>query len=82
MTLILFLEHKATLPPGKKKKKKKKFFFCANQPEPDSNLPSLRIGSAKVVHEGDQLTVVTYGALVQKMHQCRPKEYAKNRSYC
>jgi len=61
---ILFLEHKALYRQG-----------FARSPEPDSNY-LVEIGSAKVVHEGDQLTVVTYGALVQKCINAA-KEYAK-----
>lgn len=51
---ILFLEHKALYRQG-----------FARRPEPDSEY-LLPLGKATVVRQGSDLTIVTYGALVQK----------------
>lgn len=61
---ILFLEHKALYRQG-----------FARSPEPDDEY-LVEIGKAKIVYEGSDLTIVTYGALVQKCINAA-KEYAK-----
>lgn len=61
---ILFLEHKALYRQG-----------FARSPEPDDEY-LVEIGKAKIVQEGSDLTIVTYGALVQKCINTA-KEYAK-----
>lgn len=62
---VLFLEHKALYRQG-----------FARTPEPDSDY-LVEFGKAKVVREGSDLTIVTYGAMVQKALNAA-KEYAKN----
>jgi len=62
---ILFLEHKALYRQG-----------FARSPEPDSDY-LIEIGKGKMIREGSDLTIVTYGALVQKCHNMA-KEHAKN----
>ena len=62
---VLFLEHKALYRQG-----------FARTPEPDSDY-LVEFGKAKVVREGADLTIVTYGAMVQKALNAA-KEYAKN----
>ena len=62
---VLFLEHKALYRQG-----------FARSPEPDDEY-LVEIGKAKLVAEGSDLTIVTYGALVQKCINAA-KEYAKN----
>jgi 2-oxoisovalerate dehydrogenase E1 component len=61
---ILFLEHKALYRQG-----------FARSPEPDEEY-LVEIGKAKVLTEGSDLTIVTYGALVQKSLNAA-KEFAK-----
>lgn len=61
---VMFLEHKALYRQG-----------FARSPEPDSEY-LVEIGKAKVLREGSDLTVVTYGAMVQKSLNAA-KEYAK-----
>jgi 2-oxoisovalerate dehydrogenase E1 component len=61
---IMFLEHKALYRQG-----------FARSPEPDQNY-LVEIGKAKILREGSELTLVTYGALVQKSLNAA-KEYAK-----
>ncbi len=51
---VLFLEHKGLYRQG-----------YASSPEPDENY-LLEFGKAKVVQEGTDVTIVTWGALVQK----------------
>ena len=51
---VLFLEHKGLYRQG-----------FAMSPEPDKNY-LLNFGNAKIVQSGDSLTIVTWGALVQK----------------
>jgi 2-oxoisovalerate dehydrogenase E1 component len=62
---IMFLEHKALYRQG-----------FARSPEPDINY-LVEIGKAKVVREGSDLTIVTYGAMVQKCINAA-KDFAKN----
>lgn len=61
---IMFLEHKALYRQG-----------FARSPEPDADY-LVEIGKAKIIREGSDLTLVTYGALVQKSINAA-KEYAK-----
>ncbi len=51
---VLFLEHKGLYRQG-----------FASSPEPDENY-LLEFGKAKIIQEGNDLTIVTWGALVQK----------------
>ena len=51
---VIFMEHKGLYRQG----------YCAT-PEPDKNY-ILPFGKARVVQEGDQLTIITWGAMVQK----------------
>tara|TARA_Y100001970_G_scaffold20772_1_gene23452 strand:- start:6996 stop:8999 length:2004 start_codon:yes stop_codon:yes gene_type:complete len=51
---VLFLEHKGIYRQG---------FASSEEPDDDYLLP---FGKAKVVQEGEQLTIVTWGAIVQK----------------
>lgn len=51
---VLFLEHKGLYRQG-----------YAARPEPDSDY-LLPLGKARIVREGDDLTIVTWGAIVQK----------------
>ena len=51
---VMFMEHKGLYRQG----------YCAT-PEPDKNYV-LPFGKARVVQEGDQLTIITWGAMVQK----------------
>lgn len=62
---ILFLEHKALYRQG-----------FSRSPEPDSDY-LIEIGKGRMVREGNDLTIVTYGALVQKSLNMA-KEYAKD----
>jgi 2-oxoisovalerate dehydrogenase E1 component len=62
---ILYLEHKALYRQG-----------FARSPEPDADY-LVEIGKASVLREGNALTIVTYGAMVQKSINLA-KEYAKN----
>jgi 2-oxoisovalerate dehydrogenase E1 component len=62
---ILFLEHKGLYRQG-----------FARSPEPDADY-LVEIGKAKVLAEGKDLTIITYGALVQKCMNLA-KEFAKN----
>ncbi len=62
---ILFLEHKALYRQG-----------FSRSPEPDADY-LIEIGKGKMVREGKDLTIVTYGALVQKSLNMA-KEYAKD----
>lgn len=61
---IMFLEHKALYRQG-----------FARSPEPDHDY-LVEIGKAKILREGSDLTLITYGALVQKSLNAA-KEYAK-----
>lgn len=61
---VLFLEHKALYRQG-----------FARRPEPDANY-YVEIGKASVVRPGSDLSVITYGAMVQKALNAA-KEYAK-----
>jgi len=61
---VLFLEHKGLYRQG-----------YAASPEPDENY-LLEFGNAKIVQEGNDLTIVTWGAIVQKSI-----EAAKNSGY-
>ena len=51
---VLFLEHKGIYRQG---------FASSQEPDDDYLLP---FGKAKIVQEGEQLTIVTWGAIVQK----------------
>ncbi|MEX2639380.1 MAG: dehydrogenase E1 component subunit alpha/beta [Balneolales bacterium] len=62
---ILFLEHKALYRQG-----------FARRPEPDADY-YIELGKADVVLTGDDVTIVTYGAMVQKALMAA-KEYEKN----
>jgi len=62
---VLFLEHKALYRQG-----------FSRSPEPDADY-LIEIGKGKMVREGSDLTIVTYGALVQKSLNMA-KEYAKD----
>lgn len=62
---VLFLEHKALYRQG-----------FARRPEPDADY-LVPFEKAKVLREGSDLTIVTYGALVQKALN-QAKDYAKN----
>lgn len=62
---ILFLEHKALYRQG-----------FSRSPEPDADY-LVEIGKGKILKEGSDLTIVTYGALVQRC-LVAAKEYAKN----
>lgn len=61
---VLFLEHKALYRQG-----------FARSPEPDSEY-LIEFGKGKMIKEGNDLTIVTYGALVQKCHVIA-KDYSK-----
>ncbi len=61
---VLFLEHKALYRQG-----------FARRPEPDADY-LVPFGKAKILREGSDLTIVTYGGLVQKALNAA-KEYAK-----
>ena len=61
---VLFLEHKALYRQG-----------FSRSPEPDADY-LLEFGKAKVLREGSDLTIVTYGAMAQKSMNAA-KEYAK-----
>lgn len=61
---VLFLEHKALYRQG-----------FARRPEPDADY-LVEIGKAKLINEGSDLTLITYGALVQKALNAA-KEYDK-----
>ncbi len=61
---VLFLEHKALYRQG-----------FSRTPEPDKDY-LVEFGKAKVVREGSDMTIVTYGAMVQKSLNAA-KEYAK-----
>ncbi|MCC5925105.1 MAG: dehydrogenase E1 component subunit alpha/beta [Bacteroidetes bacterium] len=65
---VLFLEHKALYRQG-----------FARSAEPDQDY-LVELGKARVVNEGSDLTIVTYGALVQKCLNAA-KEYAKMGKY-
>lgn len=61
---IMYLEHKGLYRQG-----------FARRPEPDDNY-YVEIGKASIVNSGSDLTIVTYGAMVQKALNAA-KEYAK-----
>lgn len=62
---VLFLEHKALYRQG-----------FSRSPEPDADY-LVEFGKAKVLRDGNDLTIVTYGALVQKSLNAA-KEYSKD----
>lgn len=62
---VMFLEHKALYRQG-----------FSRSPEPDADY-FVEIGKGKIIKEGSDLTIVTYGALVQKCLNAA-KEYSKN----
>ncbi|TVQ10275.1 MAG: tungsten formylmethanofuran dehydrogenase [Balneolaceae bacterium] len=62
---VIFLEHKALYRQG-----------FARTPEPDSDY-LVEIGKGRIVREGRDMTIVTYGAMVQKALNAA-KEQAKN----
>ncbi|MEX0773215.1 MAG: dehydrogenase E1 component subunit alpha/beta [Balneolales bacterium] len=62
---ILFLEHKALYRQG-----------FSRRPEPDADY-YMELGKAKTVREGSDVTIVTYGAMVQKA-LVAAKKFAKN----
>lgn len=62
---ILFLEHKALYRQG-----------FSRRPEPDADY-YMELGKAKTVKEGSDITIVTYGAMVQKA-LVAAKEFAQN----
>ncbi|MCA1802689.1 MAG: hypothetical protein LC662_09535 [Rhodothermaceae bacterium] len=61
---VMFLEHKALYRQG-----------FARTPEPDSDY-LVEIGKGRIVREGRDMTIVTYGAMVQKALNAS-KEHAK-----
>ena len=61
---VLFLEHKALYRQG-----------FSKSPEPDEDY-LLEFGKAKILREGSDMTIVTYGAMAQKAMNAA-KEYAK-----
>jgi 2-oxoisovalerate dehydrogenase E1 component len=62
---VIFLEHKALYRQG-----------FARSPEPGKDY-LVEIGKGRIVREGSDLTIVTYGAMVQKSLNAA-KEYARN----
>lgn len=62
---ILFLEHKGLYRQG-----------YARRPEPGKDY-LVEIGKASIIQQGDDLSIITYGAMVQKAVKCS-KEITKN----